>query len=422
VSWYEAAAYAEFRGKSLPAISLWGLAAGVGMIPVSWLARASNVGTDGPVAVGSRTGMTAFGTYDMAGNVREWCWNAARNGRTVRGGAWNDAAYMFTYISQTAPFDRSPRNGFRCALYPDLDKIPGNVFAPWPGADPPDFSKQRPVADSVFEVYREQFSYDKKPLNARTEWRKESAAGWIQEKVILDAAYESEQLPVYLFLPLNGRPPYQTVVYFPGSHTTYVSSSKDLDQYYEFVSVLSFLVKNGRAVVFPVYKGTFERRGAIPDEGRAGMTDTREFMELTVRMVQDFRTCLDYLESRGDLDGRKLGYLGYSWGGILGGLIPAVENRLQVSILVNGGIPLKRRPEIHPVHYLPRVKVPTLMLNGRYDTTFPFETSVKPMFDLLGTPAAHKKLVVYDTDHFIPRNELIRETLAWLDRYLGPVK
>ena len=62
------------------------------------------------------------------------------------------------------------------------------------------------------------------------------------------------------------------------------------------------------------------------------------------------------------------------------------------------------------------------MLNGRFDSPLPFEASVKPLFDLLGTPAAHKKLMLYDTDHFLPRNEFIKETLAWLDRYLGPVK
>ena len=31
-------------------------------------------------------------------------------------------------------------------------------------------------------------------------------------------------------------------------------------------------------------------------------------------------------------------------------------------------------------------------------------------------------LRVYDSDHAIPRNEFIRESLAWLDRYLGPVE
>jgi hypothetical protein len=62
------------------------------------------------------------------------------------------------------------------------------------------------------------------------------------------------------------------------------------------------------------------------------------------------------------------------------------------------------------------------MLNGRYDTSFPYEFTVKPMFDFLGTPEEHKVLKTYETDHYIPRNELIKESLAWLDKYLGPVR
>ncbi len=44
------------------------------------------------------------------------------------------------------------------------------------------------------------------------------------------------------------------------------------------------------------------------------------------------------------------------------------------------------------------------------------------MFDLLGTSQVDKVQKLYDTDHYIPRNEFIKETLAWLDKYLGPVK
>ena len=80
------------------------------------------------------------------------------------------------------------------------------------------------------------------------------------------------------------------------------------------------------------------------------------------------------------------------------------------------------RPEVDQINYVTRVKIPTLMLNGRYDMLYPYETSSKPMFDLLGTPKEHKEQKLYDSDHFIPRNELIKETLNWLDRYLGPVK
>ena len=40
--------------------------------------------------------MTAYGAYDMAGNVREWGrFNEGKSGRVVRGGAWDDAAYMW---------------------------------------------------------------------------------------------------------------------------------------------------------------------------------------------------------------------------------------------------------------------------------------------------------------------------------------
>jgi hypothetical protein len=43
------------------------------------------------------------------------------------------------------------------------------------------------------------------------------------------------------------------------------------------------------------------------------------------------------------------------------------------------------------------------------------------MYDLLGTPDEHKRLMLYETDHIPPRVEFIKETLAWLDKYLGPV-
>jgi len=54
--------------------------------------------------------------------------------------------------------------------------------------------------------------------------------------------------------------------------------------------------------------------------------------------------------------------------------------------------------------------------------TFPFVTTVKPMYDLLGTPDKDKVLKTYPTDHFIPISEQVREILAWLDKYFGPVK
>jgi hypothetical protein len=43
------------------------------------------------------------------------------------------------------------------------------------------------------------------------------------------------------------------------------------------------------------------------------------------------------------------------------------------------------------------------------------------MYHWLGTPEEDKVLKIYDTDHWLDTKELIRESLNWLDEYLGPV-
>ena len=149
---------------------------------------------------------------------------------------------------------------------------------------------------------------------------------------------------------------------------------------------------------------------------------SRQFAAILAQEVQDFKRSLDYLEIRPDIDAEKIAYYGMSWGAVNGAIIPAVEDRLKASVLSGGGFMGNYRPEAHPVTYAPRVKVPTLMLNGLYDSFCPPATSSKPMFRLLGTPAEHKRQIFYETDHIPPYNEYVKETLAWLDKYLGPVK
>ena len=104
-------------------------------------------------------------------------------------------------------------------------------------------------------------------------------------------------------------------------------------------------------------------------------------------------------------------------------MLTAIEPRVKASISVVGGFwGLEFLPEGDTFNYAPRVKVPALMLNGEYDSIFPYEAYVKPLFNLLGTPAKDKFLKHYPTDHGVPKNEIIKESLWFLDRYFGPVK
>jgi len=96
----------------------------------------------------------------------------------------------------------------------------------------------------------------------------------------------------YLFLPKETVPPYQTLVYFP------VTNSQDIASIFEYSNTsqnLYYIIKNGRSI--------------------------------------------DYLETREDIDTACLGFLGDSWRGWLGAIIPAVEDRIKLTIVLRGGLP-----------------------------------------------------------------------------------
>ena len=131
---------------------------------------------------------------------------------------------------------------------------------------------------------------------------------------------------------------------------------------------------------------------------------------------------IDYLETRKDIDPHRLAYYGFSWGGRMGVLLVAIEKRIKVCILNVAGLKFQKSlPEVDPFNYVKTIKIPVLMLNGKYDHFFPYETSQLPLYNLLGTPGEHKRQIVYETGHLVPRNQVVKESFEWLDRYLGPV-
>lgn len=95
-----------------------------------------------------------------------------------------------------------------------------------------------------------------------------------------------------------------------------------------------------------------------------------------VMWVKDASRALDYLETRADLDHRKIAYYGVSWGAKMGGVVPAVETRIKVCVLALGGLDFGQSlPEVDIINFLPRVKQSVPMLNGRYDNYFPVKSA-----------------------------------------------
>jgi formylglycine-generating enzyme required for sulfatase activity/dienelactone hydrolase len=411
ISWYEAVAYAEFAGKSLPSIYHWNRAAGP--FSAAFIVPASNFGSSGVLPAGSKQDMSPWGNYDMAGNVKEWIWTEAESGkRYVLGGAWDEPNYMFIDPDAQSPFLRASNIGFRCVKYIEPESIPKVVTDAIP-SPLRDLVKKKPVSDELFQAYRSLYSYDKTALNASVEVFGRDEEDWKAEKITYAAPYGNERAIAYLFLPKNSKPPFQTVIFFPGSNALQLRTFSLYT-----TAALDAILRSGRAVLYPVYKGTYERGDGMESDN-ANMSST--WRDHVIMWVKDVSRAIDYAETRSELDPAKVAYYGYSWGSVMGGIVPAVEPRIKVCVLALGGLDFQQSlPEVDTTNFASHVKQPVLMLNGRYDFFFPVESNQEPLYHLLGSRKDQKKHLLYETGHNIPRNELIKETLNWLDQYLGP--
>jgi len=406
VSWFEADAYCRFRGKELPTLFHW--SAANRQEQLSDIIRVSNFG-DGPAPVGERQSLGDFGTYDMAGNVREWVLNESATGRYVLGGAWSDPTYAFNFDADSNdPWARLETNGLRCARYTaPLDAALTEALT----------HDDRPaapvtVSDELFEAYSRKFEYDKRPLDARVDERRQESK-WRYEFVSFDAAYGGERVMAHLFLPLDAEPPYQAVIWFPGNDAFIFGAEGPLASPYLF----DFLPGRGRALVYPVYKGSYQR--TMSTKLPAGPNEMRDMLAI---WSKDLARTLDYLEQRDDIDAERTAYYGFSAGAVYGPIFTAIEHRFAASILLGGGAIDIFPADTSHAAFAPRSTVPTLMINGVDDFIMPFATAQKTLFDLLGSPPGDKRHARLDGGH-IPssRQQLIDEIEGWLDRYLGPV-
>jgi eukaryotic-like serine/threonine-protein kinase len=272
----------------------------------------------------------------------------------------------------------------------------------------------KPASDATFQSWRTVlYSSDRGPLHVKTEFVSDSSREWRKEKVSYAAAYSDERIPAYLYLPKNAKPPYQVMVAFTGSTGFYERSSEtstDIDRF-------TFIMRSGRALLYPIYKSTFEREDSLKSDYP---NTSRTYRDHMIMWAKDVTRSVDYLQGRPDIAKDKVGYIGLSWGGFVAPIMLAVEPRFSVAVIYCGGFVLQPSlPEADPVNFAPHVKLPVLMLSGRYDYFFPTVTSQEPLFERLGTRPEHKRRVVYESSHMIPRNATIKEVVSWMEKYWG---
>ena len=411
ISWYEASAYAKWAGKQLPTVYHWYRAAGLGTQQValfSDILSYSNFSQDGAVPVGSLGGLGPYGTYDMPGNVKEWCRNTAGDYRYAMGATWHDNSYQFSDWLAFDPLRRDSGFGMRLIWQEQpvaqelLDDHQSRVDV-----------RTEPVDDATFEIYSRLYDYDPTPLNAEVVEIDDSHSDWRRELVAIDAAYGGERFTIQIIIPREAEPPYQSVLHLPGGDALLLGDSRKAS----LIHVEPFL-RTGRVVVYPIINGTFER-------STTGLSSTgpMRVRDLLIQQVKDVRRTLDYLETRPEFNMDAVAFHGISYGASRSMFSLAVDDRFDLAMLISTGLSPTSHlpPEVQQVDYLHQIEIPVLLITGKNDFTFPYETAQKPLFRMLGTPDDAKRHVAPDWGHLPPGySRISREVIDWMDRWLGP--
>lgn len=146
------------------------------------------------------------------------------------------------------------------------------------------------------------------------------------------------------------------------------------------------------------------------------------FLTILRNTIPDWRQALDYLETRKDVDSKRIGVFGYSMGAMMGSILTAVDSRIKAATLCVGGdftapmvvkLPAPARLEVAAacpslfVGYIsPR---PVLLVNAKAD-----KTVGKEMAERLHAAAKEPKTILWvEGGHIIsgPDAEKAREWL-----------
>lgn len=225
VSWYEATAFCASAGKRLPTLYEWGKAARDGMsshlgviMPWGYVSatvqteRRANFSGTGTMPVDSlQFGISPFGVYAMAGNVKEWLANRVGDGFAVAGGSWQDPAYLFSELGSLSGSAATAALGFRCAR--SAGQLASNQAEPLKlDAPTPVY---RPVNAATFATLLSHYRYDRQPGNPRGVTVVETA-DWSRQRFWLDGL-GGDSILAYLYVPKRAASPFSTLVYVASS-------------------------------------------------------------------------------------------------------------------------------------------------------------------------------------------------------------
>jgi dienelactone hydrolase len=201
------------------------------------------------------------------------------------------------------------------------------------------------------------------------------------------------------------------------------------------MDVLPYAVDFGRlGAVVVLIDAPFARRSGEPVH-----FDARDRAE-QIQLIVDLRRAVDLLRARDDVDEERIGYLGISYGGAMGGLLAGTEPRIAAFVLAvgDGGLvehfssaddaggslpplaPERRRRwlaamrPIEPLRWIARATAPLLFQSGTQDDLVPPADATRYQ----RVAPEPKDVQWYESGHFLPPQAVCAQA-RWLAEHIG---
>jgi dipeptidyl aminopeptidase/acylaminoacyl peptidase len=271
---------------------------------------------------------------------------------------------------------------------------------------------RNPVDDAMFAQIADLFQYDHNlPIESATIGAWPYRIPYVIEKITYRSVHH-ERVPGYFAHPLGeGGRRFPAVLLVHGSNGFW---GKNEDWVLDWLDVL---VRSGRAVLVIDNYG-FGERMRSPDIEEERLLPY-EMRDMVVQSVIDQERGIDYLETRPDVDPKKLGLLGGSRGSWIGAMAAGLDHRFAAVVLTvtqesNGSTDDPSRRYRHTLNFVPRITAPVLLVNATQDKAVRSELATE-MTRLLRVP--HRQ-VWYESGHYIAPKTGNKEVLEWFDTYL----
>lgn len=280
-----------------------------------------------------------------------------------------------------------------------------------------------------FNELRRMFGYDRNmPLDEK-EAGVENRDG-IQVHDISYASPKGGRVTAYLVVP-PGKGKFAGVIFMhgrPGSRSTFLDEALSL----AYMGAVCLLVD-----------APFSRAGESKRDFDSTVTHPERDRDIYVQTVIDLRRGVDLLFSRADVDRKRIGFVGHSFGAHTGGLLASVEKRIKAYVLMAGAPSLtefiknstdpgivetrntltKAQQEqyfstleaVDPINYIGHVAPSALFLQFGKKDTYPTEQKAIQYAEVASQP---KVVKYYDAGHAL-NDEARRDRAAWLREQIG---